>query len=235
MFAWHAYKHGMPTNIHTYVTRLYGTRTSRGWYKLSDSRTQLNFDIDTRDWQGDYNYSQTTYTNILSQHSPASSSWISIAHDIHTQTVHGFAQYMIDQARKYNYQLVTVGECLGDPPANWYRDPSTGQPYGAAAASGGARQGQAQAFPLSSSSSAAATAPSSPTSAVIRPQAVSTAASTTPVPSPRLGTGVGGAKNGTSTSALSSSTPTANAAPAAAAQSTTGLLFCFLALVSCFA
>ncbi|KAK3939044.1 hypothetical protein QBC46DRAFT_316660 [Diplogelasinospora grovesii] len=88
-----------------------------------------NYDIDTRDWQGDYTYAQNVYTNILSQHSPASSSWISIEHDIKDKTVHGFVQYMIDQARQLGYQLVTVGECLGDPQANWYRDPTTGQPY----------------------------------------------------------------------------------------------------------
>jgi len=36
---------------------------------------------------------------------------------------------MIDQARKLKYELVTLGDCLGDPPSNWYRDPVTGQPY----------------------------------------------------------------------------------------------------------
>jgi len=58
--------------------------------------------------------------------------------------VHGFVQYMIDQARKLGYQLTTLGDCLGDPPSNWYRDPVTGQPYNAANA-----RPQAAVVPLS--------------------------------------------------------------------------------------
>lgn len=27
---------------------------------------------------------------------------------------------MIDEARKYGFKLVTLGECLNDPEANWY-------------------------------------------------------------------------------------------------------------------
>lgn len=92
-------------------------------------RVQVNYDIDTRDWQGDYTYAQNTYSSILSQHSPGTSSWISLAHDIQPNTVHSFAQYMIDQARKLGYELVPLGQCLGDPEANWYRDPVSGQPW----------------------------------------------------------------------------------------------------------
>jgi hypothetical protein len=31
-------------------------------------------------------------------------------------------------ARGLGYDLVPLGECLGDPPVNWYRDPATGAP-----------------------------------------------------------------------------------------------------------
>ncbi|ERS97434.1 hypothetical protein HMPREF1624_05601 [Sporothrix schenckii ATCC 58251] len=99
---------------------------------LNDLKTYgyhvLNYDIDTRDWQGDYTVAENIFQTILSQHSPASSSWISLEHDIYNTTVHVFAQYIIDQARKLGYQLVTVGECLADPPSNWYRNATTGQP-----------------------------------------------------------------------------------------------------------
>jgi hypothetical protein len=88
----------------------------------------LNYDIDTRDWQGNYTIAESIYQSILSQHSPASSAWISLEHDIYSTTVHVFAQYIIDTARKLGYQLVTVGECLGDAPSNWYRNATTGQP-----------------------------------------------------------------------------------------------------------
>jgi hypothetical protein len=85
----------------------------------------------------------------LAGHSPASSSWIAISHDIQDKTVHGFVQYMIDQARNLKYQLVTLGECLGDPPSNWYRDPNNGQPY-----TGTNLRPQAAVIPVSSSASA---------------------------------------------------------------------------------
>ncbi|KAH8883245.1 carbohydrate esterase family 4 protein, partial [Thozetella sp. PMI_491] len=81
----------------------------------------LNFDLNTRDWEGDYNVAQNEFSSALSGHNPASSSFIAVAHDIEDKTVHGYVQFMIDEARKYKYELVTVGECLGDHPNNWYR------------------------------------------------------------------------------------------------------------------
>lgn len=39
-------------------------------------------------------------------------------------------QYMIDGASNAGYRMVTVGECLGDPSGNWYRDAKTGEPVG---------------------------------------------------------------------------------------------------------
>ncbi|KAK3374493.1 carbohydrate esterase family 4 protein [Lasiosphaeria ovina] len=77
--------------------------------------------IDTRDWQDGGAAAKTTYQAILAQHSPASSAWLALAHDVHEFTVHHFTQFMVDTARALRYDLVTVGECLGDPPANWYR------------------------------------------------------------------------------------------------------------------
>jgi len=49
------------------------------------------------------------------------SSWNGIQHDIHYQTVYTLTQYQIDKAKEKGYKLVTIGECLGDPEANWYR------------------------------------------------------------------------------------------------------------------
>lgn len=51
---------------------------------------------------------------------------IALAHDIHAETVYSLAQFMVDTARDQGYELVTVGDCLGDPSSNWYRDASTG-------------------------------------------------------------------------------------------------------------
>lgn len=57
-------------------------------------------------------------------------SWLAIAHDIHQYTVQTYTQFMIDQGKAKGYEFVTVGECLADPPENWYRWPSNGGSIG---------------------------------------------------------------------------------------------------------
>lgn len=37
---------------------------------------------------------------------------------------------MIDTLRAAGYTTALYGECMNDPPANWYRNATTGQPYG---------------------------------------------------------------------------------------------------------
>ncbi|KAI1854000.1 hypothetical protein JX265_003677 [Neoarthrinium moseri] len=80
-----------------------------------------NYNIDTRDWAGDYNFAREVYSSALSSSSPSSAGFIELTHDIHAETVHTFTQFMIDEAREHGYKLVTLGECLGDPVSNWYR------------------------------------------------------------------------------------------------------------------
>ena len=48
-------------------------------------------------------------------------SFLEIEHDIHYQTVYNLTDYMLTSLFKHGYKSVTVGECLGDPAANWYR------------------------------------------------------------------------------------------------------------------
>ncbi|KAH0603297.1 uncharacterized protein H6S33_007619 [Morchella sextelata] len=48
-------------------------------------------------------------------------SLLSIAHDIHDQTVNNLTDYQITAGYQRGYRYVTVGECLGDPQSNWYR------------------------------------------------------------------------------------------------------------------
>ena len=51
--------------------------------------------------------------------------YITISHDIHYQTVYNLTNYMLDYLQFLKYKRpVTVGECLGDPPENWYRNAS---------------------------------------------------------------------------------------------------------------
>lgn len=81
-----------------------------------------SLDVDTRDWEGDYDAAQQTFIDALA----GGESRIVLAHDIREQTVHELAEFMIDEARARGYQLVTLGECLGDDSENWYRNPHDG-------------------------------------------------------------------------------------------------------------
>ncbi|KAK8051662.1 hypothetical protein PG993_003047 [Apiospora rasikravindrae] len=152
----------------------------------------VNYDIDTKDYQGDYTYARNTYSTILSQHSPASSSWISLAHDIQPNTVQSFAQYMIDQARKLGYELVPLGQCLGDPEANWYRHPTSGEPWGAKPASSSGGPVVSAVLKVDNGSS---TVPKSATESVSRPSAVTGVGTTRALPADSTATPISGNSN----------------------------------------
>lgn len=81
-------------------------------------------DIDTKDYQFDDaeliqqakdRFSQAVSTNA------AAEEYITLAHDVHYQTVVNLTAFMVSVSRSRGYKLVTVGECLGDPETNWYR------------------------------------------------------------------------------------------------------------------
>ncbi|KAJ4385815.1 hypothetical protein N0V93_010246 [Gnomoniopsis smithogilvyi] len=86
----------------------------------------VTLDVDTRDWEGDYDAAKQNYLAALGW---GSDSKLVLAHDIHERTVYDFAEWMIDTAMERGYRLVTVGECLGDPLDNWYRSPYTGESW----------------------------------------------------------------------------------------------------------
>ena len=46
---------------------------------------------------------------------------IALHHDRVPTTLSDVVPFLIDWAQSKGHRLVTVGECLGDPPANWYR------------------------------------------------------------------------------------------------------------------
>ncbi|TQV92463.1 hypothetical protein V2A60_007152 [Cordyceps javanica] len=80
--------------------------------------------IDTKDYLNDspenIHLSKERFEKALSR-DPSSNSYITLAHDVHYQTVVTLASYMIELSLQRGYKLTTVGECLGDPPQNWYR------------------------------------------------------------------------------------------------------------------
>lgn len=83
------------------------------------------FDLDTEDYLNDSPFQiQTSKNNFFGNISSGSSGqkdWLVIGHDIHEQTAHNLTEYMLKTLTSRGYRAVTVGECLGDPVANWYR------------------------------------------------------------------------------------------------------------------
>lgn len=51
---------------------------------------------------------------------------IVLAHDVHKYTAENLVPAMLASLHRRNLRAVTVGECLGDPEANWYRGPRDG-------------------------------------------------------------------------------------------------------------
>lgn len=90
----------------------------------------IYFDVDTDD------YNQVTPEKIQNSKNwfrgnitangatSASNRWLSIAHDIHPQTAYNLTEYMLSTLTSLGYRAVTLGECLGDDAANWYRTDS---------------------------------------------------------------------------------------------------------------
>lgn len=84
----------------------------------------ISVNADTKDYLYDspdqiYN-AMDAFSNQVSWN-PGQDSYINLAHDIRYQTVVSLTKFMIETARARGYQLVTVGECLGDSRENWYR------------------------------------------------------------------------------------------------------------------
>ncbi|OCK83887.1 carbohydrate esterase family 4 protein [Lepidopterella palustris CBS 459.81] len=116
--------------IPTYMRPPYSSCTSASNCE-SDMKTLgyhvTYFDVDT----DDYNQDSTTLIqnsknwfvgNITAGGATAATSdWLVIGHDIHYQTAYNLTDYMLSTLTTLGYKAVTVGECLGDPAANWYR------------------------------------------------------------------------------------------------------------------
>lgn len=54
----------------------------------------------------------------------ATTKWLQIEHDPVYQSVHNLTEYMLKSLKANGFNSVTVGECLGDAKANWYRSVS---------------------------------------------------------------------------------------------------------------
>lgn len=83
------------------------------------------WDIDTKDYMNDdpslIGISKNYFSGNLSAPNGVSGH-IELSHDVHAQTAAQLVEYMLQTLASKGYKAVTVGECLGDDPKNWYRD-----------------------------------------------------------------------------------------------------------------
>jgi len=83
------------------------------------------FDLDTDDYNqlSNIQVAKDNFKRILdsTQGGPASGDRLAIAHDIHEQTALNLTGYMLQYLKSKGYRGVTMGECMGEPEANWYR------------------------------------------------------------------------------------------------------------------
>lgn len=83
----------------------------------------IYYSLDTFDYANDavnlIQNSKNYFTNYINPHP---SNGLVLSHDTHYQTVYNLTKFMLDTMASNGYGTsVTVGTCLGDPPANWYR------------------------------------------------------------------------------------------------------------------
>ncbi|KAK4157911.1 hypothetical protein C8A00DRAFT_11313 [Chaetomidium leptoderma] len=88
------------------------------------------FDLDTEGYLHDgtkeIQTSKDIWDDAIKRSNPARDSFLQIEHDIHYQTVYNLTDYVLTSLFAAGYRAVTVGECLGDPAANWYRTGPSG-------------------------------------------------------------------------------------------------------------
>ncbi|KAI0180268.1 carbohydrate esterase family 4 protein [Hypoxylon sp. FL1284] len=83
------------------------------------------FDLDTEGYLHDdarqIQTSKDIWDDAVDGSDPCEDSYLEIEHDIHYQSVYNLTDYILDSLFSNGYRAVTVGQCLGDPPENWYR------------------------------------------------------------------------------------------------------------------
>jgi len=86
---------------------------------------RVYFDLDTEDYLHPLSTQIQRSKNIVkaAMAMRGATDWLSIQHDIIEQSVHNLTAYFIGLIAAKGWKGVTVGECLEDPPSNWYRVP----------------------------------------------------------------------------------------------------------------
>ncbi|RYP65002.1 hypothetical protein DL771_008499 [Monosporascus sp. 5C6A] len=83
------------------------------------------FNLDTEGYLHDDPVEIQESKDIWDEHvngsNPCNTSYLAIEHDLQKQVVYNLTGYMLKSLIDNGYRPVTVGECLGDSPENWYR------------------------------------------------------------------------------------------------------------------
>ncbi|GKT47910.1 chitin deacetylase ARB_04768 [Colletotrichum spaethianum] len=97
------------------------------------------FDLDTQGYlhtdPSQIQVSLNLWDAAMIARTPCNGSYLHIEHDIHQQVATTFTNHMLDSVVANGWKAVTVGECLGDPPENWYRGSVPSYTYKASAVS----------------------------------------------------------------------------------------------------
>ncbi|KAI0103115.1 carbohydrate esterase family 4 protein [Hypoxylon sp. NC0597] len=84
------------------------------------------YNVDTKDYAHDdrdaIQVSVDIFNNAVS--ADGKGTYIVLVHDIHEWTARKLLPAMLGTIAERGYRAVTVGECLNDEGANWYRDPA---------------------------------------------------------------------------------------------------------------
>jgi len=84
----------------------------------------VNFDVDTKDYENRtpqlIGISKDKFSTAVDAGQP-NDSFLVLAHDVHVETAITLTPFMLEKIKQKGYRAVTVGECLGDAPENWYK------------------------------------------------------------------------------------------------------------------
>ncbi|EFQ32771.1 polysaccharide deacetylase [Colletotrichum graminicola] len=87
----------------------------------------IHADIDSLDYANNSPLGNLTSVGIFEKGVDAGGS-IALAHDVHQNTAEYLVPEFLRIIKEKNLRAVTVGECLGDPKANWYKTKRTSTP-----------------------------------------------------------------------------------------------------------
>jgi hypothetical protein len=100
----------------------------------------LDFDLDTAGYiystPDQIQTSKNRWDSAINPSNKAVDNFLQIEHDIQYQTVYNLTDYILASLSSHGYRAVTVGDCLADPQANWYRAAGSAVPTGTTTSTG---------------------------------------------------------------------------------------------------